>query len=105
MAAFAFLIAMFPRKLPWAVADQQYLELEQRDNEDVTNTTVKESEEPNELPASISDFVATLKRQFRNKISMSNILAAVFYAFGLSTNYITPKYLEIQYKRSASSAR
>lgn len=112
LAVGALVISLFPRTLPRAAARRDYLKLQQReklyamkevlasDNEDEDN------EEKDTLPASFSDMIATLKRLLKNKALMSNHFAAVFYMFGFTPYWIfTPKYIESQYKQSASSAK
>lgn len=49
--------------------------------------------------------VVTIKRLVRNKILMLNVFTSVFYFFGYMAYWIfLPKYIEIQYRQSASIA-
>ena len=94
---FASVIALFPKTLPRAAA-RKVLALER--NKSATN--VKGDQEP-ELPASISDMLRTFKRLLTNTTLMCNNLATVFYFMGYMPYWIfMPKYIETQYKQSAS---
>uniref|UniRef100_A0A1B0CFB6 Kazal-like domain-containing protein n=1 Tax=Lutzomyia longipalpis TaxID=7200 RepID=A0A1B0CFB6_LUTLO len=56
-----------------------------------------------ELPASIKDMITTFKRLISNNTLMLNNLASIFYFFGYMPYWIfTPKYIETQYRQSAS---
>lgn len=104
----AFLVGMFPRSLPRAAARRDYLALKQREEGEAKAAAGKKEEEENKdaLPASVGDLMGTLKRLVKNKILMNNHFAAVFYMFGFTPYWIfTPKYIETQYKKSASSAK
>lgn len=104
LAVGAFAIGMFPRSLPRAAARKEYLELKQKEEGAVQEKTVEEKTD--DLPASVNDLMATLKRLLKNKILMNNHFASVFYMFGFTPYWIfTPKYIETQYKKSASSAK
>lgn len=111
LAIGAFFVGMFPRALPRAAARRDYLALKLREEElgdakgrengGEMKTTTKD-----ELPSSFADLMETLKRLMKNKILMNNHFAAVFYMFGFTPYWIfTPKYIEMQYKKSASSAK
>jgi MFS family permease len=68
---------------------------------------VKVDDQPveNELPASFKDMMLTFKRLLKNKVLMLNNIASVFYFFGYMPYWIfTPKYIETQYKQSASTS-
>lgn len=103
----AFLVGMFPRALPRAAARRDYVALKQKEEGERRVAAAGEGEaEKDALPASVGDLMDTLKRLFKNKILMSNHFAAVFYMFGFTPYWIfTPKYIETQYKKSASSAK
>ena len=61
---------------------------------------------PDEIPASFNDMIVTFKRLLKNVIFMLNNLASIFYYFGYMPYWIfTPKYIETQYKQSASVSR
>lgn len=94
---FASIIALFPKTLPRAAA-RKALALER--NKSASN--IKDDEEP-ELPASIADMLRTFKRLLTNTTLMCNNLATVFYFMGYMPYWIfMPKYIETQYKQSAS---
>ncbi|KAF3425089.1 hypothetical protein E2986_03669 [Frieseomelitta varia] len=94
---FASIIALFPKTLPRAAA-RKALALERNKSA----TSIKEDEEP-ELPASFSDMMRTFKRLLTNITLMCNNLATVFYFMGYMPYWIfMPKYIETQYKQSAS---
>ena len=97
LVIFASVIALFPKTLPRAAA-RKVLALER--NKSATN--VKGEQEP-ELPASFSDMMRTFKRLLTNTTLMCNNLATVFYFMGYMPYWIfMPKYIETQYKQSAS---
>lgn len=94
---FASIIALFPKTLPRAAA-RKVLALERNKSA----TSIKGDQEP-ELPASISDMMRTFKRLLTNTTLMCNNLATVFYFMGYTPYWIfMPKYIETQYKQSAS---
>lgn len=107
LAVGAFFVGMFPKVLPRAAARRDYLALKQKEEGDARKLAGEdEVAEKDTLPASFGDLMGTLKRLLRNKILMFNHLAAVFYMFGFTPYWIfTPKYIETQYKKSASSAK
>ncbi|KAG7205509.1 hypothetical protein KM043_007490 [Ampulex compressa] len=94
---FASVLALFPKTLPRAAA-RKALALERNKSA----TSIKADQEP-ELPASISDMMRTFKRLLTNTTLMCNNLATVFYFMGYMPYWIfMPKYIETQYKQSAS---
>ncbi|XP_012060763.1 PREDICTED: solute carrier organic anion transporter family member 2A1 [Atta cephalotes] len=96
LAIFASIIALFPKTLPRAAA-RKVLALERNKSA----ASIKEQE--SELPASISDMLRTFKRLITNTTLMCNNLATVFYFMGYMPYWIfMPKYIETQYKQSAS---
>lgn len=102
----AFFLGMFPRTLPRAAARRDYLAIKQKEEGEKQTEEEECEKEKDVLPASIGDLMDTVKRLLRNKILMNNHLASVFYLFGFTPYWIfTPKYIETQYKKSASSAK
>lgn len=54
----------------------------------------------------LADMLTTFKRLLRNRTYMVGIFSSVFYVFGYMPYWtFTPKYLEIQYHVTASTAR
>ena len=105
LAVSALFLGMFPRSLPRAAARRDYLALRQKE-EGEAKKDGQEEQEKDALPVSVGDLMDTLKRLMKNKILMNNHFAAVFYMFGFTPYWIfTPKYIETQYKKSASSAK
>lgn len=132
MLLFAFLMAMFPKRLSKTkinkVGVEQGVETECKADEIIpTKKTDKEEkaisngiadQQDNKQPdkfqlvdteddhaPTFKEFPAALKRLLKNKLLMFNIVAAVFYILGGSA-YITfiTKYLEIQFYHSAAGA-
>lgn len=100
LAIFSFLIGLFPKALPRAAVRRQ-IRIERLKR----GWSVEEAE-PNEPPASISDMLVTFKKLLMNKTYMSNTIAGIFYFFGYMPFWMfTPKYIEIQYRQSASTSR
>jgi Organic Anion Transporter Polypeptide (OATP) family len=98
---FALLIAMFPKTLPRAAVRKRIAIEQKRRNETVTDLNLIDEEEP----ASIKDMFTTFRRLLKNKILMFNNVASVFYYFGFMPYWIfTPKYIETQYRQSASTS-
>lgn len=106
---FTFLLSLFPRELPRAqlrrlMNAKEKLGLEIKDVK-ATDTSVKDitvevpKEEKNEM-------VETFTRLLTNKIFILNTIASVFYYFGYVAYWIyTAKYIETQYRQSASVSR
>jgi hypothetical protein len=95
---FASIIALFPKTLPRAAA-RKVLALERNKSA----ASVKDAPQEPELPASLKDMMSTFKRLLTNTTLMCNNLAAVFYFMGYMPYWIfMPKYIETQYKQSAS---
>ena len=93
---FASIIALFPKTLPRAAA-RKALAMERNKS----TSSFKETE----LPSSLKDMIITFKRLLKNTTLMCNNLASVFYFFGYMPYWIfLPKYIETQYKQSASIA-
>lgn len=108
-------LTMFPKQLPRAKV-RRMIEAErrkqreilknksQKDKEKLTNCL--EEEKPVEAKASFKDMLATFKRLTTNKTLMYNNFSSVFYLFGYTPYWIfTPKYIEIQYRQSASISK
>ncbi|XP_058794443.1 solute carrier organic anion transporter family member 74D isoform X2 [Phymastichus coffea] len=94
---FASILALFPKTLPRAAA-RKILR-----NKSAASFTDKQQEQ--ELPASLNDMIRTFKRLLTNTTLMCNNLAAVFYFMGYMPYWIfMPKYIETQYKQSASAS-
>lgn len=114
---FASIIALFPKTLPRAHA-RKILALERiktlknniknneknlvdnnNDADDVDDIDIDDDHKP----ASWSDMMSTFKRLLTNCTLMCNNLATVFYFLGYMPYWIfMPKYIETQYKQSAS---
>jgi MFS family permease len=98
--AFSFIMCMFPKELPRS-AVRKRIASERRKRGLKSLEAQKEHED--EIPASFSDMIVTFKRLLGNTVFMLNNLASIFYYFGYMPYWIfTPKYIEIQYKQSAS---
>ncbi|XP_059613651.1 solute carrier organic anion transporter family member 74D-like [Phlebotomus argentipes] len=94
---FSFLIGLFPKILPRAAVRKRIAVEKAR-------LGMKIDEEIQaELPASVKDMITTFKRLVSNNTLMLNNLASIFYFFGYMPYWIfTPKYIETQYRQSAS---
>ncbi|XP_030383373.1 solute carrier organic anion transporter family member 74D-like isoform X2 [Scaptodrosophila lebanonensis] len=89
------LIYMFPKELPAARANR--LQLEQVNAKAGHHSSVEE--------LTLKNMVKCVKRLAVNKVYVYNTLASVLYFFGYMPYWIfTPKYIETQYKQSASTA-
>ncbi|XP_058065662.1 solute carrier organic anion transporter family member 74D isoform X1 [Anopheles bellator] len=101
LSFFAVFMAMFPKQLPRAAIRKRVAVEKQKLGMKVSEAERREDE----LPASFKDMLKTFKRLLRNKILMLNNIASVFYFFGYMPYWIfTPKYIETQYKQSASTS-
>lgn len=95
---FASLIALFPKTLPRAAA-RKALAMERNKS----SSSIKDTAQELEFSASLHDMLTTFKRLLTNTTFMCNNLAAVFYFMGYMPYWIfMPKYIETQYKQSAS---
>ncbi|XP_055624155.1 solute carrier organic anion transporter family member 74D-like isoform X2 [Toxorhynchites rutilus septentrionalis] len=93
-------MAMFPKQLPRAAVRQRIAVERQK-----LDKNSDKDKKDDELPASLKDMSKTFKRMLSNKILMLNNVASVFYFFGYAPYWMfTPKYIETQYKQSASTA-
>ncbi|KAL1493462.1 hypothetical protein ABEB36_011509 [Hypothenemus hampei] len=91
---FASLLALFPKTLPRAAIRKEV----KRQASKIGNVTT----ELEPLP-SLKDMIKTFKRLSSNKTLMLNNFAAIFYFLGYMPYWIfLPKYIETQYKQSAS---
>ncbi|KAL7736164.1 hypothetical protein ACLKA6_003710 [Drosophila palustris] len=89
----AFLMFLFPKELPSSKARRLKLEL----------TGQQDSSDHKDL--SVGDMWKCVKRLATNKIFIYNTFASSFYLFGYLAYWIfTPKYIETQYRQSASTA-
>ncbi|XP_055535249.1 solute carrier organic anion transporter family member 1C1-like isoform X2 [Wyeomyia smithii] len=93
VAPIGLFIALFPRELPKTAARRKSaLKLMQ----------VKVEDQP---PASVKDMIEALKRITKNTVLMLNNIGSAFYIFGyLAYMIYTPKYIEVLYKQTASTA-
>lgn len=65
-----------------------------------------EVEPHQQMPSSFSDFVATTMRILRNKIFMLNLIGIAIFFFSCLPYWIfMAKYIEVQYRISASEAK
>ncbi|CAL1679964.1 unnamed protein product [Lasius platythorax] len=96
---FASIVALFPKTLPRAAA-RKVLALQRNKS---ASSIKQQGEQESELPASFGDMLSTFKRLLTNTTLMCNNLATVFYFMGYMPYWIfMPKYIETQYKQSAS---
>lgn len=96
---FAFFVSLFPRELPRAAVRRKIRE------ERVRRGEIIDDKPKTEEKASFKDMITTFKRIATNKCYMCNTFSSVFYYFGYMPYWIfTPKYIETQYKQSASTA-
>ncbi|XP_066901789.1 solute carrier organic anion transporter family member 74D [Halyomorpha halys] len=91
MFVLASLIGLFPRSLPRAAMRR--------------SMSQDKTKQVDELPASLHDMMLTFKRIVTNKVLVCKNIYAIFYMTGYMPYWIfMPKYLEIIYKQSASTA-
>lgn len=96
LIVFAGLISLFPRELPRAAVRR----LMKEERQQLSGEVEVKVEKP-----TFSDMIVTFKRLIRNKAYMINNFSSIFYFFGYLPYWIfTPKYIETQYKQSASVA-
>lgn len=82
---FAFVMCMFPKQLPRA-AVRKRIASERRKRG--MKSLDKETADPDEIPASLSDMLVTFKRLLVNVIFMLNNLASIFYYFGYMREFL-----------------
>lgn len=97
----AFFLLIFPKELPRAYVRRMVgAERERRALLAKGITEIKVVAE-----ASFSDMMATFKRLSKNLVYILNNVASIFYFTGLLPYWMfAPKYIETQYKQSASTA-
>ncbi|CAL4123058.1 unnamed protein product, partial [Meganyctiphanes norvegica] len=112
LSILGLMIAFFPRKLPEAFrqevktllrkADKDTSEFGTRDLEDIV---LRHKEEKKSHIASFKKLPSALLRLFRNPVYMGNLFNTGAYVLAI-TGYFNfkPKYLESQFRRSASQA-
>ncbi|CAG9800804.1 unnamed protein product [Chironomus riparius] len=101
MFIFSFVMCMFPKELPRA-ALRRKLAIERKKR---GMKSLDDKEIHDEVPASLSDMFVTFKRLLKNATYMLNNISSIFYYFGFMPYWIfTPKYIETQYKQSASTS-
>ncbi|GJQ65785.1 hypothetical protein Trydic_g11955 [Trypoxylus dichotomus] len=92
---FASLLALFPKQLPKAAA--------RRIQRQISHASSFKQEA--ETQRSFKDMIKTFKRLIGNPTLMLNNFAAVFYFLGYMPYWIfLPKYIETQYRQSASAS-
>ncbi|XP_023302200.2 solute carrier organic anion transporter family member 74D [Lucilia cuprina] len=107
-------LTMFPRELPRAAARRMVEDERKKQRASIKDKEKTEKELLNEQledkpvvehKASFKDMMITFKRLTTNKTLMYNNFSSVFYFFGYTPYWIfTPKYIEIQYRQSASTS-
>lgn len=96
---FSTLLALFPKTLPRAAVRKELLKRQ------ASKVSSAKMESDPELPTSFKDMVKTFKRIIQNPTLMLNNFAAVFYFLGYMPYWIfLPKYIETQYRQSASAS-
>ncbi|XP_011177962.3 solute carrier organic anion transporter family member 5A1 [Zeugodacus cucurbitae] len=96
------LFTMLPKELPRAKARRL---VEEQKRREANALKAVENEEPVVPKASFRDMLTTFKRLAKNKTLMCNNISSIFYYFGYTPYWIfTPKYIEIQYRQSASTS-
>ncbi|XP_005176681.1 solute carrier organic anion transporter family member 74D [Musca domestica] len=108
------LLTMFPKDLPRAVARRMVEEERRKQRLSIKDKSKNEKDilseqlvekPPVEHKASFKDMMKTFKRLTTNKTLMYNNFSSVFYLFGYTPYWIfAPKYIEIQYRQSASTS-
>ncbi|KAJ8958762.1 hypothetical protein NQ314_006378 [Rhamnusium bicolor] len=96
---FSTLLALFPKTLPRAAVRKEILKRQ------ASKVSSNKMESDTEIPTSFKDMVKTFKRIIQNPTLMLNNFAAVFYFLGYMPYWIfLPKYIETQYRQSASAS-
>ncbi|XP_070501306.1 solute carrier organic anion transporter family member 74D-like [Chironomus tepperi] len=102
MTIFAIILCMFPKELPRSYLRRR-IDSEKR-KRGLVNFESNELKDEDQK-ASLKDFWITFKRLLKNKTYMVNNVSSMFYFFGFEIYVIfLPKYIETQYKQSASTA-
>lgn len=98
--SFGLFMFMFPKELPMTAARKRLQNLKAKEE------NMGKSVERVEQKTSLSDMLRTFKMFFKNKIVLYNILSNTFFFFGYTPYWIfTAKYIEIQYRQTASTSR
>ncbi|XP_075166175.1 solute carrier organic anion transporter family member 74D-like isoform X2 [Haematobia irritans] len=96
---FGLFMFMFPRELPMTAARRKLQFIKAKEE------NMGESVERVEQVTSFKDMIRTFKVFFKNKIIFCNMLSNTFFFFGYTPYWIfTAKYIEIQYRQSASTS-
>lgn len=100
---FSTLLALFPKTLPRAAVRKELLKRQISRQQSKTSSVRGNME--TEIPTSFKDMIKTFQRVMKNPILMMNNFAAVFYFLGYMPYWIfLPKYIETQYRQSASAS-
>ncbi|XP_044019893.1 solute carrier organic anion transporter family member 5A1-like isoform X2 [Aphidius gifuensis] len=95
----ASIMLLFPKELPLTVARR--ILSKQKYN----NTTLNNNNTTTNKSTSFNDMLKTFKRLLKNKTLMFNNAATICYLFGFSSYAMfMPKYIEVQYKQTASTS-
>lgn len=101
---FVFFLSLFPKELPRAhlrriLSEEEIIKSELEKSHTDLKTTSDSSKKSNQMKE-------TFKRVLTNKIFMLNNIAGVFYYFGYLPYWMfSPKYIESQYRQSASTSK
>lgn len=91
---------MFPKELPMTAARRKLQDIRAKEE------NMGKSVENVATQASFKDMITTFRKFLKNKIVVFNISANIFYFFGYLPYWIfAAKYIEIQYRQSASTSR
>ncbi|XP_072401918.1 solute carrier organic anion transporter family member 74D-like [Diabrotica undecimpunctata] len=97
------LLALFPKTLPRAAVRKELLKRQM--SRQPSKASSMKAEEDSDIPRSFKDMIKTFKRVMHNRTLMMNNFAAVFYFLGYMPYWIfLPKYIETQYRQSASAS-
>lgn len=111
----AFLISLFPKRMPRYVAKLEFQKLQERNGKEPEEKVklcedklkdVDHEESVRVVKSSWADFGRTMLRILKNKIFMLNLFGTVLYFFGCFPYWLfLSKYIEVQYRASASEAK
>lgn len=101
---FVFLLSLFPKELPRArlrrILSETQIKKTELDKSDIAPESIVSDAKKN------GNMKETFKRVLTNKIFMLNTVAAIFYYFGYLPYWMfSPKYIESQYRQSASTSK